>query len=561
MASVYSNIKKLPEYFSNISNIGIKYQKEKGSGIGVVRNARFKNRRSDDELYGGDIISNMDPTDNENNIPYYKKSYINRKRALYYLASNQEIEYIIHTLANEAVTYDGFNKFCDLKFNVNYTDEIKKKIKLNYNRIYNMLGFNDGTKAWELFVKWSIEGYLCFETIVDNIENPKEVTGFNEIDPATIFPSERIDTKTNKTVKIWVQKTTDENGSMTRREIPSNLLTFIAYNKVSGDFGHISYAERFERSFNLMRTMENTKVAWVIMNSVFRLKILVPVGHLDKTKAKQRLAIIKNKYSEDINIDHKSGQVQINSSSNFNYAKNFIMGDSDGSNTTIESLKLDGPDLSDMDIAKYFEKKLQRDSWLPFSRFDRDGGSGVFSIYSDSGVPFDEVQFHKLLKRLRTEFSKIIMNPLYFQCCLDIQVLEKDPEFKPGIGLEYQSDSDFERILRQQKDLQSKDIVSDMLSLTKPNGKQIFATEFLMKKYFEMSDVEIEENERLLELEENVNGTESREINGDMGENYQNNFDKNFEDEPQLEDSEEDLDNTEDTSNITQDDIPTQDEG
>ena len=242
--------------------------------------------------------------------------------------------------------------------------------------------------------------------------------------------------------------------------------------------------------------MENTKVAWNIMNSQFRLKMIIPVGTKTTAKAKQALAMATNKYKEDLLIDHDSGEISINGQAKINYGRNIVLPSRQGQVPDIDGVSYNGPDLSNMDGVKYFERKLWRDSTLPFSRFEKDGGSGRNILFSAEGIPHDEITFYKQINRLRKEFEKIIRDPVYIQTIMDKPELKIDLELKAKLGIKYESNSFIEDAKAQEVENSKINALSSLERYTEiDNRTPIYSKKWLyVNKFNVMTDEEWKEN-------------------------------------------------------------------
>jgi len=69
--------------------------------------------------------------------------------------------------------------------NVN-ADSLIRDCKIAYNTIYSCFGWDRNNDGWNYFKKFLIDGYLAFEIIFDDNENPTTIECFKEVDPVTI---------------------------------------------------------------------------------------------------------------------------------------------------------------------------------------------------------------------------------------------------------------------------------------------------------------------------------------------------------------------------------------
>lgn len=429
-------------------------------------------------------------------ISYFEKDYVGKREYLRRFALNSEIEFILDTMTNEAIVYDSNNFFCYPSLNKisdvikkEKEEEIREYINTSFKKIYLAFNFYESKDAWMYFKKFLIDGTLAFEIIYN--DKGDDIIGFKEIDSASLMPQIRnID---GKYVKIWVQY----DGKAYKRELLDTQVIYISY--ANGNFlNRVSYLERLIRSFNLLRILENSRIIWNIMNSSFRLKMVVPIGNKSPQKARESLAELMSIYKEDLSLDTDTGELKINGKSSIQFYKNYLMPSKNGEQPEIEVLDSNGPDLSDTEALKHFYNKLISDSLVPFSRFNKDSPS-IFAMDSASSIDRDEIRFGRFIDMIRQTYQEILLKPLWIQLCLKYPDLQDNGLVKASIALEYVSDNLFSEL--KEMDILDKriDFINKMLELkeTDKEGNEVsyFDLEFLIKKYLKVSDYDIDLND------------------------------------------------------------------
>ena len=168
------------------------------------------------------------------------------------------------------------------------------------------------------------------------------------------------------------------------------------------------------------------------------------------------------------------------------FNKEYWLPSKDGESPEITTVGGDGPDLGDTESLKYFSDKLKVASKIPFSRFDRDGGS-TYDIEA-SGMLRDEIKFSKFIDRLRSIFQEILIKPIYLQMCLNHPELKNDVSFKAGLGLKFVKDNVFEEIKEMELQSRRVDFIGNLktqLSTTDAEMNEIpyFDLGWLIKRY------------------------------------------------------------------------------
>ena len=230
-------------------------------------------------------MSATDPTLSKGYFNLSEENYQKKKEQLRKFALQDEIEEILDIVCEEAIVFDGANKFANIKLNYKADQEILNEFTEEYNKIYNYFGFYDTVQATDYFRKWLIDGFLAFEIVYN--EDQTEIIGFIELDPASLTPGVNPDTKE----KIWfVNQRVGINGQTTQdRILFDSQIIYLSYAKADM-VSRISYVERLIRSFNILRTMEATRIIWAVTNASYKTQYIIPVGSVQSPRGRQTLA-------------------------------------------------------------------------------------------------------------------------------------------------------------------------------------------------------------------------------------------------------------------------------
>ena len=437
-------------------------------------------------------MSSTDPSLGKAYFNLTEEDYQKKKITLRKFALQDEIEDILDIICEEAIVFDNMNKFASIKLNYRVDQSIMDELSDEYNKIYNYFGFYDTLQATDYFRKWLIDGFLAFEIVYDSEQ--KNVIGFVELDPTALTPG--IDPNTNE--KIWfVNQQIGINGQTQQdRILYDSQVIYLAYAMVS----RISYVERLIRSFNILRTMEATRIIWAVTNASYKTQYIIPVGSVQSPRGRQTLAQAMANYKELVDFDWDSGEIKTNGRPMLQFYKDIFMASEGGETPQIQNLGGDGPEISDTETLKYFRDKLRQASKIPFTRFEREQGEGQYSM-SAEGIAREEIRFSKFITRLRALFQEILIKPLYIQMCLKHPEILNDMNFRVNMSLDYNKDSVFEEnkeieLLQKKSDF----IASLMSSITEHDdeGNEIpfFDLDFVVHRWMGLSDEDLKLNQR-----------------------------------------------------------------
>lgn len=435
-------------------------------------------------------------------LAIYDSNYVGKRDFLRSFSLNDEVVEILDTIADEAVVYDEKNWFCypDTKGLESFLNEQKKEeildvIHEEFRKLYVKFGFNNNTKAWNLFRQYLIDGFLAFEIVTD--EDGVEVIALNKLDPATLELSTIVGEDGEEYI-VWIQKIGNESS----RIIYDSSVIYIAYAQ-NLQMDRVSYVERLVRPLNLLRLIENSKVMWHIMYAQFRLKMTIPIGSNSPQKAKQELSEILNNYKEEIFFNDADGTLSINGRPSIPFFKHFMFPSKDGNSPNVEVIGGQGVDLSNPDFLKYFESKLRRASKIPLSRFGDGGGS--FTLGAE-GIQRDEVRFGNFINRLRSGFQEIMLKPLVLQLIMKYPEFEGDHLFRSSIGIKFNKDNSFE-VQRKVEVMQKRiSAINELLNIPRTKDDSYFDLDYAMETFLNLTREELHENRSMIKEKEKKAG-------------------------------------------------------
>lgn len=470
-----------------ISALGMKYDDmviKQSKAIGTTEAQLGGNDFSPKDLMYALALSDVSQ---KKYIPIFDKDYPSRRDFLRKFALNAEIDWMVTTLSDEAIVFDETNYFAYPTTSLmEVKEEIKEDLNDVYKKIYNHFGFVNDITAWQYFRQFLIDGVLAFEIVYD--ARGENIIGFKELDAATLRSDVRNENGVLK--KVWYQY--PNNPAMTRMLYDTQVI-YLSYAR--GNLpSRVSYVENLVRSFNLLRVVENAQVMWMLMNSTWRLKMVVPIGTKSPQKARESLGEMMSLYKEDIRLDPTSGELSVNGSPTMQYYKNYLFPSKNGETVNIETLQGSGPDMNESSLIGYFKEKLKEDSKIPAIRFDKAQNGGQLTGAAATGVDREEIRFHKFINRLRSAFQEILIKPLWIQMCLRHKQLEEDEIFKSSLGLHFVQDNIFEEI-RRQEILQKRVELITSLQGIQDGDAPFFDTTFLVETYLKLDKDELKAND------------------------------------------------------------------
>ena len=504
---------------TQLSHYGMSYQNDVYKNMKAV--PADKNLQPKDDallqqtLFGGGL--NNWKVKPEEEKTFAEKTLDQKRDILRKMAMQPELEDILDVMANEAIVYNEdeayiAEPFLDSAIIQELTeksiDEIRTALNTQFYKIYQLLDWK--RTAWDDFKRYLIDGVMAFEIIYDNIESPKSIIGILDIDPSTLTKS------VQDGVTYWIQFK-DVIGR--ERWLLDSQIIYIKYED-SGVSTRQSYLERLIRPFNLYRIVEQAQVIWTVTQSSFKTMFTIPVGGLARATAAQTLASAMNRYKEDISFNVETGELQVNGRVNMPFNKEYWMPENENGKPEIETLVDNGPQLNDSDQIRYFKSNLYKMSKIPESRFDKDAQANWFGTDPTQALR-DEINFTRFVNRLRNTFAEILLKPLRISLALQIPDIKNDKRILDAVSLKFNSYNLFEEMMNieiMQKRIEFIGTFKDGITIADSEGNETpyFSPKFLVIKYLNMSDADLELNEKY-KLEEKLLKSQKGGDKGDGG--------------------------------------------
>ena len=460
------------------------------TGLGNVNRSMFA---------GDDLFTRQYENIAGNNkfIAFYDQTYQMRRDFLRKFALQGEIDYILDTIADEVIVNDDMHYFAypnTKQLRSILKPENGKKIvdELNsaFRRIYHMFHFNESNDAWHYVKKFLVDGFLAFEIIYSDKKSNKnmasDIIGFKELDPITLQPEIRINNDGHE-YKVWIINKGDKQNE---RELLDTNVIYISWAKTNF-VSHFSYCERLIRSFNMLRTLENSRIIWNLQNAQKRVKIVVPIGTESDQVAKTRLRQLEAYYKEDIVVDNMSGEITVNGQPKFSFAKTMVFPSKEGTTTEISEIGIEGHDMNSTEQLKWFWQRFMIESKLPKDRFNMIfDGNEMSAVPDNNNMTREEYRFSLFIGQIRDLFKEILIKPTWLQFCLHNPAFAANDVLKNAIGLAFVEENIF-RLAKESANLQvASQIIQTLAGLQGSDGQPVFPMRYLCQKYLSITDDE-----------------------------------------------------------------------
>lgn len=462
-------------------------------------------------------------------IAIFDQQYIGRRQYLRNFALNGEIDFVLETIANEAIVLDDMNYFAypdtkSLKARLKDNKDGKQVIDdLNaaFRRVYAAWKFNEGCDAWHWLKRFLIDGFLCFEILYKTDEksgNATDIIGFAEIDPTVIKPEIEYDSNGNE-VKVWYMYKGDAKKE--RRLLDANVI-YISWAK-NNFISRLSYVERLIRPYNMLHTIECSHMIWNVQNAQKRVNVSIPVGGGGGgTNGDQRAMTRVNEFAayfkEDVTIDDASGELLVNGQPKFQFYKTFLTPSRNGEKIEISEITAEGHDMNTTESLKYYWQRFMIETGIPKDRFSMMFGEQSSQIITDkSQMTKEEYKFSLFINRVRDLFQELLIKPMWIQFCFKYPQFQNNEILRSAIGITYVEENIFQKEKERAFLEAGANTINTLSQMKKSDGQSpMFSSKFLFEKFLMLSEDDWKLNEKYLkeEAKENKNNPQQQNNNG-----------------------------------------------
>jgi Bacteriophage T4-like portal protein (Gp20) len=442
------------------------------------------------------------------------------------MAMHQEVDSAIDDIVNQAIVQDPDIKSVTVNLdNTKFSDNIKEKIRIEFEYIQGLLDFNANSYEW--FRRWYIDGRLYFHVVIDPSKPKDGIRELRYIDPRKIRKVREIK-KTNPDSKTAISLIDFEQeyyifnskgfgkitgnasiqGSSDGIKIAKDSIIYVSSGLL--DKSHtsvISYLHKAIKPLNNLRALEDSVVIYRISRAPERRIFYIDVGNLPKMKAEQYMHDIMTKFKNRIVYDAATGEIR-DDRKFMTMLEDFWLPRREGGRGTEISTLPAGQNLDQLEDVRYFQKQLYKSLNIPSARLESEQ---IFSLGRGAEISRDEDKFADFITRLRLRFSALFIQSLEKQLILKniITPQEWDANVE-NIKIRYAKNSYYTEIRENEimnMRLETLTEITDFVGV-------YFSREWVQKNILRMTEDEIVsmESEINNELMDNENRTLDKEL-------------------------------------------------
>ena len=422
------------------------------------------------------------------------------------MAMQPECDSAIEDIVNEAVVIDDAVPL-DIKLDdLEYSDNIKNKIREEFHNVLKLLEFN--ARGYDIFKQWYIDGRLYYHIMVSEKKPREGIKELRKIDPRKIKKVREKITATDPRTKVVVEKGYNEYYVYYAKGVPGAGTGTSGIRVAKDAVCHVTsglvdpnnqfvlgYLHKAIKPLNQLRMLEDATVIYRLSRAPERRIFYIDVGNLPPAKAEQYLANMMAKYKNRLVYDATTGEVRDDRKFMTMLEDFWLPRREGGRGTQIDTLP-GGTNLGEMDDVDYFRRKLYKSLNVPVTRMEAEN---QFNLGRSTEITRDELKFTKFIKRLRNRFTHLFDNLLEIQLVLKGIINRKDwAKIRENISFEFSHDNYF-------AELKEAEIIRERLNLASEIDQFVgkyYSLGWIRKNVLQMTEEEIEDMDKEIKAEE-----------------------------------------------------------
>ncbi len=435
---------------------------------------------------------------------------INRYRDM---ALQAEVENAIDDIVNEAIVTSKEKPIVNIKLeNLNVSDNIKDKVRLEFKTVSRLLDFQN--IGHDLFKRWYIDGRLYYHVIV-NEKNPKNgIYELRVLDPRKVrkvkeVKKSKVAGQLNKTIEeyyVYNERGLSQGGgggsfgtafgsAASGIKISPDTIVYCHSGMMnSRRTSVLSFLHKAIKPLNQLRMLEDALVIYRISRAPERRIFYVDVGNLPKMKAEQYMRDLMSRYKNKLVYDAGTGEIR-DDRKHMSMLEDYWMPRAEGGRGTEITTLPGGQNLGDIEDVLYFQKKLYKSLGVPISRLESEAS---YTIGRATEISRDEVKFTRFVNKLQNRFTNLFDDLLERQLSLK-GIMNRDDwkQIKNEVYYEFESDSHFAELKRSE-------IMQDRMNLMRDLEQYVgkyYSHEFIRRNILMQNDDEIISNDKQISNE------------------------------------------------------------
>ena len=436
------------------------------------------------------------------------------------LAKRPEVRYVLETICNEGIVTNESGQIATLKINENFPNiaignATKVQLQQDFNEMLQVvMDFDDN--AWDWFKKFLIEGSLFYE--VGYSDSMNQITGVR------LLPSYNMIVVVEDGVVVGYRQiidktaydTTRQNmtyytmgGDLTKDYVDYHPNQILWWDYKERGFGGIndrlSFLENARKVANQLKNIEDSIVRYRILRGHEKRAFYIPTGNMPPIKAEEHLRRQSENLNRRLYYNTEDGTV-VGLEKITAMMEDYYFALPEGSQAAKIDTIAAGANLGEITDLNYFKQLLYQALLFPASRSVTMAGQqpAQASVGKPGEITRDEIVLTRFIERIQRSFSTQVVIPLFVMYLETMDKYEDDLKNEKYFTCRF-TQSNLFKLYKEAEVTNTRFDILDKAAKYIDDGTEgpnaIFAKEFVLKKYFNLSDEEFAENQILIQRE------------------------------------------------------------
>jgi len=436
------------------------------------------------------------------------------------LAKRPEVRYVLETICNEGIVTNESGQIATLKINENFPNiaignATKVQLQQDFNEMLQVvMDFDDN--AWDWFKKFLIEGSLFYE--VGYSDSMNQITGVR------LLPSYNMIVVVEDGVVVGYRQiidktaydTTRQNmtyytmgGDLTKDYVDYHPNQILWWDYKERGFGGIndrlSFLENARKVANQLKNIEDSIVRYRILRGHEKRAFYIPTGNMPPIKAEEHLRRQSENLNRRLYYNTEDGTV-VGLEKITAMMEDYYFALPEGSQAAKIDTIAAGANLGEITDLNYFKQLLYQALLFPASRSVTMAGQqpAQASVGKPGEITRDEIVLTRFIERIQRSFSTQVVVPLFVMYLETMDKYEDDLKNEKYFTCRF-TQSNLFKLYKEAEVTNTRFDILDKAAKYIDDGTEgpnaIFAKEFVLKKYFNLSDEEFAENQILIQRE------------------------------------------------------------
>jgi len=436
------------------------------------------------------------------------------------LAKRPEVRYVLETICNEAIVTNESEQIVSLKINDNFPgiaigNATKVQLQQDFNNMLQTV-MNFDNFAWKLFKKFLIEGGVFFE--VGYSEKMNKITGLRllpsynmivVVEDGEVVGYRQIIDKTAYDTNRQNMTYYTMGGDLTKDWVDYHPNEILWWDYDERGFGGIndrlSFLENARKVANQLKNIEDSIVRYRILRGHEKRAFYIPTGNMPPIKAEEHLRRQSENLNRRLFYNSEDGTI-VGLEKVTAMMEDYYFAMPEGQSAAKIDTIPAGANLGEITDLNYFKQLLYQALLFPASRSVTMAGQqqAPASPGKPGEITRDEIVLTRFIERIQRSFSTQVVIPLFVMYLETMNKYDESLKDEKFFTCKF-TQSNLFKLYKEAEVTNTRFDILDKAAKYIDDGSEgpnsIFAKEFVLKKYFNLSDEEFAENLRLIQLE------------------------------------------------------------